>query len=127
MNMALKPNPVNWFEIPVNDLSRATKFYESIFDVELSLNEMGPTKMAWFPMEREGSGASGTLLKGEGYNPTGDGTLVYFSVDDIESVLNKVNKNGGKTLEGKMAIGEHGFIGIFQDSEGNRVGLHSMK
>ena len=125
--MALKPNPVNWFEIPVNDLSRATKFYETIFDTELSLNEMGPSKMAWFPMEREGSGSGGSLHKTEGYTPSAQGTLVYFSVDDIEGVLSKVEKNGGKKLEEKSSIGEHGFIAIFQDTEGNRIGIHSMK
>ncbi len=125
--MALKPNPVNWFEIPVNDLSRATEFYEGIFGIELSLNEMGPSKMAWFPMVKEGSGAAGTLMKAEGYSPSDQGTLIYFSVDDIEDVLKKVNAKGGKTLESKMSIGEHGFIGIFEDTEGNRVGIHSTK
>jgi predicted enzyme related to lactoylglutathione lyase len=125
--MALKPNPVNWFEIPVNDLSRATKFYETVFDTQLSLNEMGPAKMAFFPMEHEGNGAGGSLLKQEGYSPSDNGTLVYLSVDDIESTLNKVLRNGGKTLQEKMSIGEHGFIGIFQDSEGNRIGIHSNK
>jgi predicted enzyme related to lactoylglutathione lyase len=125
--MALKPNPVNWFEIPVNDLSRATKFYETILGTELSLNEMGPMKMAWFPMEREGSGAGGTLIKAEHYTPSQSGTLIYFSVDSIEDVYNRVDKNGGKTISPKQSIGEHGFIAIFQDSEGNRIGLHSMK
>jgi predicted enzyme related to lactoylglutathione lyase len=125
--MALKPNPVNWFEIPVNDLSKATKFYESVFGTELTLNEMGPTKMAMFPMEKEGSGASGALLKAEGYSPSDNGTLVYLSVDDIEGTLKNVERNSGKILQEKMNIGEHGFIGIFQDSEGNRIGIHSMK
>lgn len=125
--MALKPNPVNWFEIPVKDLSRATEFYQNIFGVELALNEMGPTKMAWFPMEKDASGAGGTLMKADGYQPSDEGTLVYFSVDDIESVLKKINAEGGKTLEPKSSIGEHGFIALFKDSEGNRVGLHSTK
>ena len=33
---------------------------------------------------------------------------------------------GGKVLRDRLAIPPHGFIGIFQDSEGNTVGLHSM-
>lgn len=125
--MAAKPNPVNWFEIPVNDLSRAQAFYEHILDVKLEVNEMGPMKMAWFPMQQEGSGAAGTLAKSEGYTPSHQGTMVYFSVEDIESVLRKVNSKGGKTLLPKESIGQYGFIGWFEDSEGNRVGLHSMK
>jgi uncharacterized protein len=123
--MALKPNPVNWFEIPAKDISRATKFYQNIFGVDLQLNEMANTKMAWFPMAQNSPGAGGTLIKGDGYKPSTSGTLVYFSVDDIESTLKKIHAEGGKTLEPKTSIGEHGFIALFEDSEGNRIGLHS--
>ena len=78
-------------------------------------------------MEKEGQGAAGTLLKGEGYTPSNSGTLIYFAVEDIDSTLKKIQQNGGKTLQAKMSIGEYGFIGLFQDCEGNRIGLHSMK
>ena len=67
--MSLQPNPVVWFEIPVSDLARAKTFYESAFGVELAENEMGPAKMAWFPMEMGASGATGTLIKAEGPHP----------------------------------------------------------
>lgn len=123
--MSDQTNPGNWFEIPVHDLERAKQFYETVFGFQLSLNEMGPMKMAWFPMTQEGSGAAGTLMKSEGYTPSHAGTLVYFSVTDIEGTLAKVNANGGKTLMPKTGIGEHGHIAHFQDCEGNRVGLHS--
>ena len=52
-------NPVNWFEISVNDLDRAKKFYETVLGIELSLNEMGPLQMAWFPMTQGIPGATG--------------------------------------------------------------------
>ena len=123
--MTDQSNPVNWFEIPVNDLERAKQFYETVFGLQLSLNEMGPMKMAWFPMSQGGSGATGTLMKSEGYAPSHAGTLVYFSVTDVEGPLAKVNANGGKTLMPKTGIGEHGYIAHFQDCEGNRVALHS--
>jgi predicted enzyme related to lactoylglutathione lyase len=125
--MALKANSVNWFEIPTKDLSRAKTFYEYIFDVQLTPQEMGPSKMAWFPMEPNAAGASGSLHKTEGFSPNEQGTVVYFTVDDIENVLKKVNEKGGKTLQGKESIGEYGFIAQFQDCEGNRIGLHSAK
>ena len=123
--MTDQTNPVNWFEIPVNDLERARQFYETVFGLQLSLNEMGPMKMAWFPMSEGGGGATGTLMQSEGYAPSHAGTLVYFSVTDIEGTLDKVNANGGKTLLPKTSIGEHGYIAHFQDCEGNRVALHS--
>jgi uncharacterized protein len=123
--MSLKSNPVGWFEIPVNDLNRAKNFYDQVFGTQLSLTEMGPYKMAWFPMEREEAGAAGTLIKAEGYSPSHSGTLVYFSVEDLEGTLKKIQDRGGKTLLPKTSIGEHGFIAHFEDCEGNRVALHS--
>ena len=120
-----KPNPVNWFEIPAADIARAKSFYESALETELALNEMGPAKMAWFPMDPEAPGATGTLMQHEQYTPSYQGTLVYFSVDDIEATLARVEAAGGKTLNPKTSIGEYGFVAHFEDSEGNRVALHS--
>lgn len=123
--MTTQNNPVNWFEIPTTDITRAKSFYETVLGVDLALNEMGPMKMAWFPMNPESFGSTGTLVQAEGYTPSHDGSLVYFRVDDIEGTLEKVANNGGKVLRPKMSIGEYGFVGHFQDSEGNRVALHA--
>jgi predicted enzyme related to lactoylglutathione lyase len=119
-------NPVNWFEIPAADLERAKSFYEAVLDVELELNEMGPLKMAWFPMVQDGDGATGTLVENENYTPSYEGSLVYFSVEDIEDVLVRIEANGGKVLNGKTSIGEYGYVAHFEDSEGNRVALHAQ-
>jgi uncharacterized protein len=125
--MAKQMNAVGWFEIPVMDLERAIKFYESVLGVKLSRNEMGPLKMAWFEWIEDAMGAAGSLVKADGYTPSYAGTLVYFSVQDIDGTLAKINANSGKTILPRMAIGEYGFIAHFQDSEGNRVALHSEK
>ena len=116
-------------------MTRAKVFYEKVLNVSLTLHEMapifpsssGPLLMAWFPMENQASGATGSLVKGERYVPSHSGVLIYFSVEDISGVLDKAGKNGGKILNPKTGIGEYGFIGHFQDSEGNCLGLHSMK
>ena len=117
--------PSTWFEIPVNDMGRAKKFYEKVFGLELALNEMGPMTMAWFPMIQDTPGAAGSLVKAESYEPSHSGTVVYFSVDDIEETLRRISANGGKTLMPKTGIGEYGFIAHFEDSEGNRLALHA--
>ncbi len=127
MAVATKINPVNWFEIPVKDIDKAKKFYQAVFDYNLDLQEMEPYKMALFPMVQDKSGAAGALVQGQSYTPSGSGTVVYFSVDDIEETLRRINANGGKTVLPKKSIGEHGFIAHFQDTEGNRLALHSMK
>ncbi len=120
-------NAINWFEIPVSDLERAKKFYENILGIKLDLNEMGPMQMAWFPMEQNAPGATGTLIKSEGYTPSHSGSLVYFSVPDIEATLSNIDSTGGKTLMPKTSIGDFGFIAHFEDCEGNRVALHAMQ
>jgi predicted enzyme related to lactoylglutathione lyase len=124
--MPRQMNPVNWFEIPVTDLERAIKFYESVLGIKLSRNEMGPLKMAWFPRTDDAMGAAGSLVKADGYMPSHAGTLVYITVADINGTLAKISAMGGKTLLPRMAIGEYGFIAHFEDSEGNRVALHSV-
>jgi len=122
--MASHANPVNWFEIPVTDMARAIAFYQKVFELELAENEMGPNKMAWFPMEMGASGATGTLIQGDAYTPSHDGSLVYLNVDSIETTLSTINEAGGKTLVPMMNIGDHGSIAHFEDTEGNRVALH---
>ena len=119
------PNPVGWFEIAVNDLSRARHFYHQVLGVEFQQLEMPGCSMACFPFDHDKPGSSGALVQGEGYEPSQVGTLIYFEVESIDSVLERVNHAGGKVLQEKLSIGEHGFIAIFTDSEGNKVALHS--
>lgn len=118
-------NPVNWFEIPTTNLDRAQKFYEAVLGAELSRHEMGSLQMAWFPMEMGAAGATGSLVQADGYVPSHAGTMVYFTVGDIEMTLAKVTAHGGKVLNPKMSIGQYGFVAHFEDTEGNRVALHS--
>ncbi len=125
--VAIRTNPVNWFEIPARDIERAKMFYEKVLDRELTLEDMEGFKMDFFPMVQGVGGAAGTLVKGETYEPSHAGTVVYFSVDDIEDTLRRINANGGKTLIPKKSIGEYGFIAHFEDTEGNRLALHAMK
>lgn len=118
-------NPVNWFEIPAADLPRGKAFYSGVFGLELTDLEMGPAKMSMFPMEEQGAGAGGCLVHADGYTPSHQGTMVYFPVADIDATLGKIDASGGKTLLPKTSIGEHGEIAHFEDTEGNRVGLHT--
>jgi hypothetical protein len=117
-------NPINWFELPVNDMDRAKQFYETILDTAITVQHLGNALMGWFPFEANGPGATGTLMKAESYVPSYEGTMVYFSVPEIDDVLSKVEAAGGKIINNKFSLGEHGFSGHLEDSEGNRVALH---
>lgn len=123
--MTQQYNPVGWFEIPVIDLDRAKQFYEAVMDVELTLMSLGAAEMAWFPFTEDAIGAAGTLIKAEGLTPSHSGTLIYFTAPDIDATLERVGANGGKTLLPRTSIGEYGFIAHFEDTEGNRLALHS--
>jgi len=120
-------NPVGWFEIPVTDMKRAKAFYEHVFQVQLQEFEMGGTRMALFPMIDNAKGSAGSLSMGEGYTPTQEGTLVYFTAPDIEATLARAKEKGGDVLLEKTSIGQEGFIAYMRDTEGNRVALHSRQ
>lgn len=125
--MSVDYNPVGWFEIPVIDMPRARSFYEYILGAELELYQMGPLEMAWFPMREGAIGAGGSLVKGETYKPSLNGVLVYITAPDIDATLVRVKERGGRILQSKTSIGEYGFVGFFEDCEGNRIGLHSRE
>jgi uncharacterized protein len=73
-------------------------------------------------------GATGSLVKQESYVPGHTGTLVYFSSTDVQNELGRIETAGGKILRDKTQISpEHGYMAVFEDSEGNRVALHSRQ
>lgn len=119
-------NPVGWFEIPVLDMDRACAFYTSVFGANFEMMQMGPSLMAMFAYDHAAPGCAGALVRDPDHLPSTHGTLVYFVAEDVTQILAKVVPAGGKVLLEKMAIGEHGFIGNFLDTEGNKVAVHSM-
>ncbi|CAN5864099.1 VOC family protein [soil metagenome] len=125
----MKNNIVGWFEIPVTDMDRAVKFYETVLDLSLSRHPMGELEMAWFPWAEDGFGAPGSLVRQpEHYTPSTDGTLVYFTAHsgDLANELGRVEAAGGKVLLPKRLITEDiGYMGLFLDTEGNKLALHS--
>lgn len=120
-------NFIMWVEIPVTDMARAEKFYSAVFGIDAYERiEMGPMKMSMLPFDMAASGGSGALVQGPGYVPSQVGSLVYFTIDDIEDKLAKVAANGGRKLMPKTPIGQYGWIARFEDSEGNLIALHTM-
>lgn len=129
--MEMKSNPVGWFEIPVADMDRAVKFYETVLGYQLQRQPMGELDMAWFPWIQNGGGAPGALAyHKEWYKPSSQGVLIYLSSPsgDLSHELDKVENAGGKVLMPKKLITEDiGYMAVFADTEGNTLAFHSLK
>ncbi len=125
----MKNNVVGWFEIPVENMERAIKFYEHVLGLKMDRNQMGPLDMAWFPWKEDKPGTPGSLVHfPSAYKPSTDGVLIYLTAHsgDLDHELARVEDGGGKVLQGKTHISEdYGYMALIIDSEGNRVALHS--
>ena len=120
-------NAINWFEIPVTNFDRAKIFYENILGATMEKMDSPGYLMAFFPAQDQG--VSGAIIQGEGYVPSDKGALVYLNgSEDLNNVLSRVEKAGGKIVMPKKQINEqYGYFAIFHDTEGNKIALHSMK
>ena len=119
-------NPVGWFEIYVDDMARARRSYDSVFQISLQpLDGAGPDMLA-FPSSMDQYGAPGALVHMEGFKAGGNSTLVYFSCKDCAVEEARVVAAGGRIQKPKMPIGPYGWISLVIDTEGNMLGLHSM-
>lgn len=120
-----KTNPVVYFEIPVDDLERAEKFYTAVFNFSFEKEIIDHYEMALFPFEEKNSGITGALAKGDVYKPSKNGVIIYFKTENIDATLDKVLQQGGKILYPKRIDEKYGFaVAEFEDSEGNRIALH---
>lgn len=122
----MNSNPVVWFEIYVQDMDRARAFYEAVLATHLEQLSSG-IEMWAFPAQAEGAGAAGALVRYEGYPSGGNSTLVYFRCEDCAVEAKRAAASGGSVFKEKFSIGPYGFIALVIDTEGNMVGLHSMK
>ena len=119
-------NSVGWFEIYVDDMERARKFYEAVFEVKLEKLPID-IEMFTFPMNEDAPGSSGSLVHMPGFPAGKNSVLVYFSCEDCSVQESRVEGAGGRIGKPKLSIGPYGFISLVYDTEGNMFGLHSMK
>lgn len=119
-------NIINWFEIPATDFKRAVSFYKAILSVEVEETEMFGTQMGFFPSD--GKNVSGAIVKGEDYSPSAGGVVAYLNGGkDLQQVLDQVVLHHGKVIVQKTQISpEMGYFGMFTDTEGNKMAVHSI-
>jgi predicted enzyme related to lactoylglutathione lyase len=120
-------NAVGWFEIYVQDMDRARSFYETVFSTRLERLDSPEIEMWAFPMHRDEPGAPGALVRMPGYPSGGNSTLVYFTCADCAVEAERAAGSGGAIFKDKFSIGQYGFIALVKDTEGNMIGLHSVR
>ena len=119
-------HPVGWFEIYVQDMSRAKTFYEKTLGVTFQKLESPALEMWAFPM-LDAPGCPGALVHYPGKDSGIGGTLIYFSCADCATETARAAKNRGQIVKPKFAIGPYGHISLGLDTEGDMIGLHSMR
>lgn len=123
--MSFMPENFNvWAEIPVRDLETARRFYATVFDLELKIEETGPNPVVMFPT-KDGKGVAGHLYPGTPASE-GQGPTVHFAVPDtVESTMQRVEEAGGKVLSPVIEI-PVGRFAYCQDPDGNSIGVFSF-
>ena len=116
---------ISMFEIPATDISRAVNFYQIILDIKIEKMDVEGMKMGILPYENQT--VTGVIIQADGYKPSADGVTIYLNGgDNLQVILDKVEKNGGKIIAPKTAHADgSGFFAIFIDSEGNKMAVNS--
>ena len=123
-----KSNALNWFEIATNDLDRAKKFYETVFQITMEPFDMPGLQMRGFPADSMNGKAGGAIVKSDIHKPSATGSVIYLNANpDLSDALSRVEKAGGKVIMPKTKISDEiGHMAFFSDTEGNTVAMHSQ-
>lgn len=124
--MNKQTSAISWFQVPATDFGRAVKFYSTVLQKPLREETMLGERMAIFPYEQ--SGVGGAVTQAEYLQPSLDGNNVFLLVEDeLDTELERVESAGGHVMTPKTKLGEDmGHFAVICDTEGNRIGLHSL-
>ncbi len=117
-------NQVNWFDIPVTNLDRAITFYSRVLNTQIT-KDTSATPVG--VLAHNNGEVSGCLHESHDNKPSGCGPLLYFNVNGrLDDAVMTAVLSGGKIIKAKHPIGQWGYRAIIQDTEGNRIALHSL-
>ncbi|MEO1049725.1 MAG: VOC family protein [Bacteroidota bacterium] len=121
-------NAIQNFNIPVVEFERAVQFYSTLLNYEIQTTDFNGIKLGFFACDHENGGVGGTLLSDPSATPSKMGTMVFLHAgEDLQQALDRMPDTGDVVVP-KSPLGPNmGFFAIFDDSEGNRVGLFSTQ
>ena len=123
----MSADAISWFEIPVRDLDRAQRFYETVLDRPLRPETMAEERMAVFPAD-EGRAQGCIHLSSRLVEPSAAGTRVYLDCSpSLDAALERVCGAGGRITTPKVTLPPGmGYFAHVADTEGNVIGLHAL-
>jgi predicted enzyme related to lactoylglutathione lyase len=114
------------FEIPVDNIERAIKFYKETFDwkitpvPEMNYTLLGTVEVDQNNMPKESGAINGGMMERSfGIK----GPVLTINVESIDKSIEMIQKQGGKIIQDKMEVPNIGFIAYFEDTEANILGL----
>ncbi len=106
-------------EIPSDDVKRAVNFYWEIFGWKFEPMEGMPDYQLFRPSEDQKDLGGAVMARQQPMQ----GPLPYIQVESVNAYSEKIETLGGKILVPKMAVGGMGWMAVFQDTEGNILGI----
>lgn len=116
------PTGIVFSEIPVANMDRAKKFYETLFETPMFIDStMGPNAKAVLPFP-DGSGVFGHILEGKPA-AKGEGVMTHIAISDtLDLAMDRVRAGGGEVASDIITIPAGAFFYAY-DTEGNTLGL----
>jgi len=114
------------FEIPADDLNRASEFYQSAFGWNLMpIPEMDYTMANTTPSDDQGRPTEPGSINGGMFQRQDPLTtpVITVDVDDIDKAMETVSSLGGSMVRPRQAVADMGFAAYVKDTEGNLIGL----
>jgi hypothetical protein len=106
-----------YFEIPADDLARASRFYSEVFGWEM---DQGHDQDYLMIKTGNEEAVGGGLMKRVHPQQT---VTDYIDVESIDECAPQIEKAGGKLIVPKTAVSGMGYFSIFQDTEKNVFGI----
>lgn len=114
------------FEVPFSDGDRARAFYAEAFGWNVMvMPELSYTMASTGPVDEQSMPTEPGFINGGMFERTEAlrGPIITIDVDDLDAALKTVESLGGKQVGEKIPVGDMGFAGYFEDTEGNILGL----
>ena len=111
------------FEIPADDIARAKKFYEDLFDWKIEPYGCEGS-CEYYMIQTTGEegkpGVCGGMMARQSPQHS---TTNYIDVPSVEAGMEKVKSLGGQVVMPKTLVPEHGYFAVCLDTEGNPFGI----